>query len=65
MARGKRSFRGAELMGKRRAAKYQKAAATAIEDLSKNERGEESKEDYAELIYENAAFEEYYKLQSG
>ncbi|KAL8273661.1 hypothetical protein Esti_002483 [Eimeria stiedai] len=45
MTRGKRSFRGAELMGKQRAAKYQRAATTTGEDLSKHERLEEAKEE--------------------
>ncbi|KAL8435861.1 hypothetical protein ACSSS7_002149 [Eimeria intestinalis] len=45
MARGKRSFRGAELMGKRRAAKYQRATEIKSGDLSKNGKEEEAKEE--------------------
>ncbi|CDI73817.1 hypothetical protein, conserved [Eimeria praecox] len=60
MARGKRSFRGAELMGKRRAAKYQRAV-TAEEE---NGKPQPTKGTYAEIIYENAAYEEYYKAQA-
>ncbi|CDI82759.1 hypothetical protein, conserved [Eimeria acervulina] len=59
MARGKRSFRGAELMGKWRASKYQRAAAAE----TNNKNSKKTKETYAEIVYENAAFEEYYKAQ--
>ncbi|CDJ47430.1 Ncl1p, related [Eimeria brunetti] len=59
MARGKRSFRGAELMGKRRAAKYQRTAA----EEAKNGKSHPTKEAYAEITYENAAYEDYYRVQ--
>ncbi|CDJ42271.1 hypothetical protein, conserved [Eimeria tenella] len=59
MARGKPRFRGAEMMGRQRAAKY----ARVTEGTNKDGRPKPAKEAYDEIIYENAAFEEYYQRQ--
>ncbi|OEH76011.1 Ncl1p, related protein [Cyclospora cayetanensis] len=58
MARGKRWFRGAELMGKRRAAKYQRAA-----EAERTVNSQPPAHPYNEITCDNAAFEEYYKAQ--
>lgn len=48
-------------MGKWRASKYQRAAAAE----TNNKNSKKTKETYAEIVYENAAFEEYYKVSLG
>lgn len=46
------------MMGRQRAAKY----ARVTGGTDKDERPQPAKEAYDEIIYENAAFEEYYQV---
>lgn len=46
------------MMGRQRAAKY----ARVTEGTNKDGRPKPAKEAYDEIIYENAAFEEYYQV---